>query len=144
MREIISGRIWIGNARDSRDVSEILSQEIAAVVDLAIEEAARHFPREMIYCRFPIIDGSGNPPTLLTTAIRALALLFQHETPTLVVCGGGMSRSPAMVAAALSVARGGLPDDWLKQVAAMGPHDVAPGLWNEVRGCVMPHRQPHE
>lgn len=133
MREILPRLVWIGNARDGRDVSEVISREIAAVVDLAMEEAPAQFPREIIYCRFPLIDGAGNSPSLLQLAMRTLARLIETSTPTLVTCGGGMSRSPALVAAGLAVAKGGAADDWLKQIAAAGPHDVAPALWNDVR-----------
>lgn len=133
MREVLPRLIWIGNARDGRDVSEVISREIAAVVDLAMEEAPAHFPREIIYCRFPLLDGAGNSSSVLQVAVRTLARLIETGTPTLVTCGGGMSRSPALVAAGLAVANGGAPDDWLKQIAADGPHDVAPALWNDVR-----------
>jgi protein-tyrosine phosphatase len=103
-----------------------------------MEEVPRHFPREIIYCRFPLVDGAGNPPATLRTAIYTLASLIQTKTPTLVVCSGGMSRSPAMTAVALSVTNGGSPDDWLKEITSSGPHDVAPTLWNEIRHCVQP------
>jgi protein-tyrosine phosphatase len=133
MREVLPRLVWIGNARDGRDVAEVISREIAAVVDLAMEEAPAKFPREIIYCRFPLIDGAGNSPAMLQLAVRTLARLIETGTPTLVTCGGGMSRSPALVAAALAMANGGAPDDWLKQIAAAGPHDVAPALWNDLR-----------
>jgi len=133
MREIIPNRIWIGNARDARDVAAVLSREIRAVVDLAMEEVPACFPREIISCRFPLIDGSGNAPDVLQAVVRTLAALVEAEIPTLVTCGGGMSRSPAVVAAALSLVRGGSPDEWLQQIASSGPHDVAPALWNDLR-----------
>jgi hypothetical protein len=38
----------------------------------------------------------------------------------------GMSRSPAVVAAALSIVQGGSPDGKLRQVVAGQPHDVSP------------------
>jgi protein-tyrosine phosphatase len=98
-----------------------------------MEEAAASFPREIIYCRFPILDGSGNPPALLQVAIRTLAVLFKMNVRTLITCSGGMSRSPAIAAAALCLANGGSADDALKQIAVTGPHDVAPSLWIEVR-----------
>lgn len=136
MREVIPGFIWIGNARDAHDVAAVLEKEIQAVVDLAMEEPPGHYPREIIYCRFPLIDGEGNPLSLLKTAIQTLATLIQTKTRTLVVCGGGMSRSPAITAAALFVANGDSPDEWLKQIATAGPHDVSPSLWNEIRQTI--------
>lgn len=136
MREVIPGLIWIGNARDGGDISGVMAMEFRAVVDLAMEEAPVHFPREIVYCRFPIVDGAGNSPALLRTAIQTLSTLVETSTPTLVTCGAGMSRSPAIVAAALFMTKGGSPDDWLKKITAAGPHDVAPALWNDIRDAI--------
>lgn len=133
MREVLPKLVWIGNARDGRDVAGVLSLEITAVVQLAMEEAPGQFPREIIFCRFPLLDGSGNSPVLLQTAVQAVAALIQAKIATLVTCGGGMSRSPAILAEALCMVNGGSPDDWLKQVTMSGPHDVAPALWKDVR-----------
>lgn len=133
MREVIPGRIWIGNARDVGDVTGVLLLDIAAIVELAMEEAPVAYPRDIIHCRFPLMDGSGNQPTLLRLAIQTIATLIEIDTPTLVACSGGMSRSPAVVAAAMSLAKGDSPEDWLRRITTLGPHDVAPALWNDIR-----------
>jgi protein-tyrosine phosphatase len=53
-----------------------------------------------------------------------------------VCCGGGMSRSPALAAAALSVAFGESPEECLKAVVLHHPGDVSPGLWNEINAVL--------
>ncbi len=58
-----------------------------------------------------------------------------EQIPTLVYCGAGMSRSPAIVAAALSIVQGGSPDERLKGIVAGHPHDVSPHLWEVVGGA---------
>ena len=58
--------------------------------------------------------------------------LLKNQVPTLVYCGAGMSRSPAVVAAALSIVQGGSPEERLRQVVAGHPHDVSPQLWEAV------------
>lgn len=136
MREVIPGLIWIGNARDMQNVTFVLNHEILAIVQLAIEEPPCVFPREISYCRFPMLDGAGNTPWLLKTALQTVSTLIRMKVPTLVGCSGGMSRSPAVVAAAISLAMKESPDGWLKKIAASGPHDVAPALWNDLRLCV--------
>ena len=135
MRQIISGLLWIGNARDARDVTAILANEIEAVAHLAIEELSSLFPREIIYCRFPLVDGSGNPLSILGTAISTVSMLIDANVPMLVTCSGGMSRSPAIVAAAIAKSKSESPDEWLMKIATNGPHDVAPTLWNDIRLC---------
>ena len=133
MREIIPGLVWIGNARDGRDIAEVLARDISAVVHLAIEESPCQFHREIIYCRFPLLDGAGNNPAMLDTAIQTVAMLIEAKVPLLITCNGGMSRSPSIAAAALARQKNESPDEWLRKIAATGPHDVSPALWNEVR-----------
>ena len=69
----------------------------------------------------------------MQTAIETVVLFLQREIPSLVCCGAGMSRSPAVIAAALSVFQGGTPDDRLRQIAIGHPHDISPQLWEDVR-----------
>ncbi len=133
MREIVPGRLWLGNVRDARDSGRVLQAGIVAVLDLAAEEAAVAFPRSIVYCRFPILDGQHDSREILATAIETLISLMKRGMPTLVYCGAGMSRSPAVVAAALSIINGGSPDERLNQIVSGHPHDVSPQLWQDVR-----------
>ncbi|MFN8706998.1 MAG: hypothetical protein ACK526_19520 [Planctomyces sp.] len=71
----------------------VLAFGIGGVVDLAIEEPSVHFPRDIVYCRFPLFDGDGNSPASLQSAIDTTADFVTAEQPTLIACGDGMSRS---------------------------------------------------
>lgn len=133
MREVIANVLWIGNAQDARDVKGLLGLGIAAVVDLAMEEPPLLFPRDVVYCRFPLVDSDGNTPAVIKAAIDTTISFIQRAVPTLVTCDGGMSRSPAIVAAALAAINGTSPEQALEQVAAAGPHDVSATFWGEVR-----------
>ena len=132
MREILPKTLWLGNAADLRNVENILQSGIQAVIDLAIEQMMPTLPRTLVYCRFPILDGEQSSP--LRTAIETLVLFLKKGVPTLVCCSAGMSRSPAVVAGALSIFEGGNPDDRLRKIAVGHPHDVSPQLWQEIRG----------
>jgi protein-tyrosine phosphatase len=145
MREILPSRLWLGNAADIRDVESILQNGIQAVIDLAIEQLMPTLPRTLVFCRFPIMDGEQNSSTPLRTAIETLVLFLKRGIPTLVCCSAGMSRSPAVVAGALSVFQGGTPDDCLRQIVLGHPHDVSPQLWQDVRWIcaeIAERRQP--
>jgi protein-tyrosine phosphatase len=133
VREIIPNLLWIGNAQDGRNVEAVLRLGIEAVIDLAIEEPPIVFPRETAYCRFPLIDGAGNPPALLQAAIDTTISFIQGSVPTLVTCNGGMSRSPAIVAAALVSIENISPETALERVARVGPHDVSTTFWADVK-----------
>ena len=133
MRQVIPGFLWIGNALDARNVRAVLDLGVKAVVDLAANELPIQYPRDTAYCRLPLNDGTGNDPTVLRLAVLAAAEFIKANIPTLVTCSAGMSRSPAIVAAALAMIEGRTPDDVLRQIASSGPHDVTPALWSDVK-----------
>lgn len=132
MREIIPKQLWIGNVSDTDNPSQLLNMGISALIDLAYEELPPTLPRDLIYCRFPLIDGSENPVELLRAAIDVTAHFIRSETLTLVYCGAGMSRSPCVVAAALSTIREQPAEDCLMKLTEGVPHDVSPTLWADV------------
>lgn len=140
MRPIPPHALWIGHAGDGRDFRHILDAGVEAVVQLAEEEPTLQLPRELIYCRFPLIDGPGNETKLLNLTITCVANLLERRVPTLLCCGAGMSRSPVIAAAALSLVYQEEPDACLKQVAEHHPADVLPGLWQEVKSFLESER----
>ena len=136
MRRIVEFSLWVGHVGDMRDLRAVLATGILAVVDLAMNEPPATVTRELAYCRFPLVDGTGNPPWLLQAAIDCVAGLLRSDTPTLVFCGAGMSRSPCIAAAAIARVRGCSAEEALSEVATSGSVDVAPGLWSEVRAIL--------
>ena len=134
MRQIPPYSLWLGHAGDARDIRAVLDAGILAVVDLALEEPPAHFTRELAYFRIPLIDGAGNSPWLLRAAIDTVTLLLQSNTPALVFCAAGMSRSPAIAAAAISVVTGKGMAESLEFVTKSHVCDVSPALWREVIG----------
>ena len=125
--------LWVGHAGDGRAFPGLLDKGIRAVVQLAIEEPPLKPPRELVYCRFPLLDGDDNDADVLSLAIRSLAALIRRGIPTLVCCGAGMSRSPAIAAAALSMVEQVEPEECLRRVAGHLRADVSPGLWAQIR-----------
>lgn len=138
MNRILPYPLWIGHEAEGHDFARILDQGIEAVVDLAAEEATRATPRELVYCRFPLIDGSGNRPELLALAVRTVAALATAGVPTLVCCSAGLSRAPAVVAAALSVVESRPPEASLKAVVEHHPADVSPRFWGDLLTALAP------
>jgi protein-tyrosine phosphatase len=136
MRAITPNRLWIGNAREARDVGAVSSLGIKAVVDLAANELPIQYARDMVYCRLPLNDGPLNDEAAVRVAVSTTAELIKSGVRTLVTCSGGMSRSPAIVAAAIAMVERITPDNALVRVTSTGPHDVAPGLWGEIKRIV--------
>lgn len=132
MRHISDYPLWLGHADDSRAKHELMRLGIAAVIDLAVEEPPAVAGHEMVYCRFPLVDGAENPPWLLRAAIDMTATLLRENVPTLVACGGGVSRSPAIAAAALVKLGRPTLEDALLYIASFGHCDVSAGLLQDV------------
>jgi len=135
MRPVAGFPLWIGHVGDVRNPRLLLSTGIRAAVDLVLNEPPVVLPRELVYCRFPLIDGAGNPPWLLCAAIHCVANLLQSDIPTLVYCRAGMSRSPCIAAAAVARVQGSSIDEALLWVAKSGTMNVMPGLWAEVQAA---------
>lgn len=132
MLHIPSTTLWLGHTGDVEHLQTLLDGGNAAVVDVAANEPLAWMPRDTIYCRFPLFDGMGNSLPLLRLAITTLAGLLQGQFSTLVYCSAGVSRSPALAAAALSLLEGKSPVEWLQKIASLKPVDVHPAFWNEV------------
>jgi len=132
MHRIPPQHLWIGHAGDLADVRKLIDSGIRTIVDLALNEAPPRFPRDLPYCRLPIVDGTGNDPWMLVTIIDLVSGLIKLEVPLLVSCSAGSSRSPVVVAAALSVVTEQTPEQCLKIVSRAVAHDVNPGLWHDV------------
>lgn len=136
VRHVGDSTLWLGHAGDARDLRGLLSAGIAAVVDLAIEERPIALARDLVYCRFPMIDGEGNPPWLILAAIEAVAGLMRSGVTTLVACSAGMSRTPVIAGAAVARVRGRPLAEGLRAVSLSGPIDLSPGLLREVRASL--------
>jgi protein-tyrosine phosphatase len=136
MNQISPYQIWVGHTVDEGDFRVIFDTGIQALMQVAIEEMTPLVPRELIYCKFPLVDGTGNRAEVLQLAIKTLAALITQHIPTLVACGAGISRSPAIVAAALALAHREPPEQWLQRVVQHHPSDVSPAFWSEVVGVL--------
>lgn len=125
--------LWLGNAGDLRSPRGLFDADIQAVIDLAANEPFPQLPRELTYCRFPLLDGAGNEPQLLILAISTASKLLSTGIPTLICCSNGLSRSPAIAAAAIALIRQTSLDDELSALAAHSRFDVTPALWKDVK-----------
>jgi hypothetical protein len=133
MRQVPSYPLWLGHAGDGRDVRQILDAGIKAVVQLAIDEPAPQLTRDLLFFRFPLVDGSDNHYHVVLLALGSVAHLLKMRLPTLLCCGHGMSRTPAVAAGAIAILEGIDPDDSLKRITTGYPADVTPGLWMDVK-----------
>src|SRR5689334_1529287 len=106
MRQIPSCSLWLGHAGDARALRGVLSAGILAVVDLAVNEPPAPVTRELVHCRFPLLDGPGNSPWLVRLAVLTVAELVRVGVPTLVSCSAGMSRSLVIAGATVAQVRG--------------------------------------
>lgn len=134
MHEVVPHVLWIGHALDAKSARAVAETGIAAVVDLAMEEQPAKLPRDLVYCRIPLVDGAGNAPEVLRLAVHTVVALLESRTPTLVTCSAGMSRAPVVAALALAIHRKQSPEETLRELAQTVPHDVSMSLWQEAIG----------
>ena len=132
MRQVTGYPVFLSNAYEARDLRAIHAAEIQAVVDLALNEPPLQVTRDLVYCRFPLIDGSGNPPWLIRAAVEILVGLLRANVPTLAYCSAGLSRTPVIVAAAIARLKGTSLHNELCAVLLNAPADVSPALVAEV------------
>ncbi len=132
MNQILPYPLWLGHAGESRDFKKVFDLGVKAIVQLAAEEPSLQTPRELLFCRFPLLDGPGNRAELLFLAVSTVATLVKMRVPTLVTSGGGISRCPAVAAAALSMVHHEPPETYLEKVLEHHPGDVSPGFWQEI------------
>ena len=133
MREVVENKLWIGHTGDLRDLRGLAEREIEAVVELAYDEAPATLPRSMIVCRFPLLDGEGNSPTILEAAINAVHRFLDQGVPVLVACGAGMSRSPGVTAMGIAKWKNIDANDALREVSHNGAIDLHPELWADLK-----------
>lgn len=142
MRELQVSHLWTGNAREARDAKTLFDVGISAVVDLAYEEPPAQLPRQLVYCRFPIVDGVGNDRALLRLALSTSVELLLAETRTLVACSAGMSRSPTIAICALAVHLDQSPESVLATLNEKSGLELHGDLWTDVCEIVAELRSP--
>jgi len=133
IRDAYNGLLYIGDAISARDLRHIYDHEFAAVLDLAANEPPAVLGRDIVYCRFPLSDDDSNDDKIVSAAITCLHTLMERGFRTLVACSAGMSRSPMIAAAAISIACGDPLTDCLARITTGVPHDVSPTLFSSVQ-----------
>lgn len=143
MHAVIPDILWIGHAGDLRTPAAIEQAGIRAIVQLALAEPIPSLSRELLIAHIPLMDGPGNAPAMIAAAIDLTASLIRSSTRTLLCCSAGMSRSPAIAAGAISVARGMNITEALRRVVNSRPHDLSPAVWDSVCEVVESRRSGH-
>jgi protein-tyrosine phosphatase len=133
MIQIAPHSVWIGTIGDLRDLRRLYDLGIRAIVELSYEDAAVALPHDFVSCRFPLNDGGDNDPELLRLAVDAMTRLLERKFATVVCCHAGMSRSPAVVAAALARITGEPLEACVALIARQRPCDIHPVLLAQLR-----------
>lgn len=132
IRDVHEGLLFTGDALSARKLQLIYDHQIAAVVDLAANEPPAVLGRDIIYCRFPLHDDGSNVDALLSLAIGTLQSLLQCQFRTLIACSAGMSRSPTVAAAVVSLLTNDTLPECLHRITRNAPHDVSPSFFADV------------
>jgi protein-tyrosine phosphatase len=136
MRQLEPYSLWLGSVVNAWELPALHRVGIQAIVDLASNEAPIKLTRDLTYCRFPIVDGNGNDLARLRLAVDTLEALLRAAVPTFLFCSAGMSRSPAVAAAAIARITKLPLLDCLTQITTGHAHDVAPGFICDVQAVL--------
>jgi protein-tyrosine phosphatase len=136
MNQIQPYVLHVGHGGDGQDFKALFGAGVRAVVQLAWEDAPVLLPRELIVCRIPLSDGPGNRPELLRLAIATILQLLHEQVSVLVCCGSGVSRAPALSAAALARYTGKPLSACLQEVTRHRHADVQPGLYEDLEAIL--------
>lgn len=133
MNQISPYPLWIGAIGDLNDLRRLYDLGIRAIVQIAYEEPPFTLPRDFIACRFPLVDGGDNDADLLHLAVTTVTHLLEHKFAMLVCCQAGLSRSPAIVAAALARLTREPFAVCLNQLATHHACDIHPALFAQLQ-----------
>jgi len=136
MNQIQPYLLRVGHMGDGQDFKALFDEGVRAVVHLAWEDAPLMLPRELILCRVPLADGPGNRPELMRLAIGTVVQLLREQVSTLVCCSSGVSRAPAVAAAALARFTGRSFSECLQEVTRHRHADVHPALYEHLEGIL--------
>lgn len=125
MRQIVPDHLGIGNAIDVWDALYLLVASIEPVVVVAYEVPLVVLTRDIVHCRFPSIDESGNRPIARCRDRKSCEPIRRHVSRP-VRCVTGMSRSPEIVTVALGIVRNDSPDNCVRELITRNPHEVSP------------------
>jgi protein-tyrosine phosphatase len=131
MVQIPPHSLWIGATGALHDFRALYDNGIRAVVQLAYEESLT-LPHDLIGYRFPLVDGDDNDAEVLALAISTLTHLLEQNFACLVCCQAGLSRSPAIAAAALARLTRHPYQACLDVIGKYHPHAIHPGLRKQV------------
>jgi protein-tyrosine phosphatase len=136
MNQIVPYLLRVGHNADGEDFKALFDEGIQAVVQLAWEEVPLLLPRELMLFRIPLVDGPGNRPESIRLAITTVAYLVREQISTLVCCGAGVSRAPALAAAGLAKFTGKPLSECLQLVTQHRHADVHPALYEHLEGIL--------
>jgi hypothetical protein len=133
IRNVLPDLLWIGNCADGRDIDGLRSLGIEAVVDLAAEEPSAKLARDFFYFRIPLVDGGDNSDKVIRLAVETARLSVQATLRTMICCSAGLSRSPLVAAAIVSLARGDSIESALREIGHLGPLDPSSQLLSHLK-----------
>jgi protein-tyrosine phosphatase len=133
MMTMITDKIGIGDASDSRQLPSAVDAVLNVAVDLDIPLTGGNAYRHKV----GLLDGPGNDDFLLLSAVLVLHALNKRYRRILVHCQEGKSRSVIVVAAYVSIVGGMEFERVLKEImAARGVTDYRPVLFQQYQQLI--------
>lgn len=139
MTEIVPGRLYLGNMADANNIPLLHERGIKSIMSVCQFAPKKAREQPFVRVHVPLVDGPNEPEIFALAVALTARLLLASERPMLVHCRGGVSRSPAVLAAAMIIVDGyGTFDKAVDKLAAkrsiVNPHEALRKLAREYLG----------
>lgn len=134
----IKDNVYIGDKQDAEDSEMLSDNDIRTVVSLIEDNVAdRNHMNRRCYRSFALLDNDANPQEQVDAAIYNVAGEIEAQQNFLVHCHAGMSRSPAILTAALALVEDKTFDEALEYMRnEYHATSIQPELEKQVRQSV--------
>ena len=116
--DAVANGLFVGTLADAGDTEAVRERGIELLVSLTHGRPESGFPTAVTVRRHSMTDGPRNERAAFRAAVNAVRSGLAAETPVLVHCQSGASRSPAVAATAIAVEQGVELETAFEQVAA--------------------------
>ena len=121
MRRVADG-LWLGDVQDAGRPDELRARGVTRIVSLIDAELDEPYPETVRVTRHPLTDGQAAEWAPFAAATDTVRGALDADESVLCHCSAGISRSGAVVAAALAVRHDESFDAGLERVVAAKPN----------------------
>lgn len=99
----VADGLYVGTVDDAGQVENLREVGITTIISLIHRSPTKGYPDEVAVHSVPLRDGPQNDISAFEEAVEMVLSERENDTPLLIHCSAGSSRSPAVAATALAL-----------------------------------------